>query len=46
MIDKLFVLLNDITDRESGDIIEKIGIEDRSLIKLNLKNVQVVVKRL
>jgi len=28
MIDKLFVLLNDITDRNNGDIIEKIGIED------------------
>ncbi len=28
MIDKLFVLLNDITDKGKGDIIEKIGIED------------------
>tara|TARA_R100000656_G_scaffold3868_1_gene5374 strand:- start:196 stop:510 length:315 start_codon:yes stop_codon:yes gene_type:complete len=28
MIDKLFVLLNDITDKNSGDIVEKIGIED------------------
>ena len=29
MIDKLFVLLNDITDRDNGDIIEKIGIDDK-----------------
>ena len=28
MIDKLFVLLNDITDRDSGDILDKIGVED------------------
>ena len=28
MIDKLFVLLNDITDKDKGDLIDKIGIED------------------
>ena len=27
MIEKLFVLLNDITDKETGDIVERIGIE-------------------
>ena len=26
MIDKLFVLLNDITDRDKGDIIDRIGV--------------------
>ena len=30
MIDKLFVLLNDIVDKEGGDIIENIGIEDNN----------------
>ena len=29
MISKLFVLLNDITDKEDGDIIERIGVEDK-----------------
>ena len=33
MIDKLFVLLNDITDREKGDIIDKIGVEDNKSYK-------------
>tara|TARA_R100001594_G_scaffold111823_1_gene146665 strand:+ start:59 stop:373 length:315 start_codon:yes stop_codon:yes gene_type:complete len=33
MIDKLFVLLNDITDRDNGDIIEKIGIDDKKSYK-------------
>lgn len=28
MIEKLFVLLNDITDSDVGDIVENIGIED------------------
>jgi ribosomal protein L37AE/L43A len=33
MIDKLFVLLNDITDKEKGDLIEKIGVEDNKSYK-------------
>jgi ribosomal protein L37AE/L43A len=33
MIDKLFVLLNDITDKKKGDIIEKIGVEDNKSYK-------------
>ena len=33
MIDKLFVLLNDITDKEKGDIVERIGIESDKLYK-------------
>jgi ribosomal protein L37AE/L43A len=33
MIDKLFVLLNDITDKEKGDLIDKIGIESSKLYK-------------
>ena len=33
MIEKLFVLLNDITDRDGNDIVEKIGIEDTTPYK-------------
>ena len=33
MIDKLFVLLNDITDRNNGDILDKIGVEDNKSYK-------------
>ena len=33
MIDKLFVLLNDITDRDNGDILDKIGVEDDKTYK-------------
>ena len=33
MIEKLFVLLNDITDSTDGDIIENIGIQDSKSYK-------------
>ena len=33
MIEKLFVLLNDITDKDGSDIVEKIGIEDATSYK-------------
>ena len=37
MITKLFVLLNDITDKDKGDIIERIGIENNSPYKTRPK---------
>jgi len=37
MIDKLFVLLNDITDKNKGDIIENIGINDKKSYKTRPK---------
>tara|TARA_Y100000356_G_C11049240_1_gene177813 strand:- start:7 stop:324 length:318 start_codon:yes stop_codon:yes gene_type:complete len=37
MISKLFVLLNDITDKEEGDIIERIGIEDKDFYETKPK---------
>jgi len=33
MIEKLFVLLNDITDKETGDIVERIGVESTKQYK-------------
>lgn len=33
MIRKLFVLLNDITDRDEGDIVDRIGVEDTKSYK-------------
>ena len=33
MIEKLFVLLNDITDREGSDIIERVGVDDSKSYK-------------
>ena len=33
MIEKLFVLLNDITDKETGDIVERIGVESNKEYK-------------
>ena len=33
MIHKLFVLLNDITDRHHGDILDKIGVQDTKCYK-------------
>ena len=33
MISKLFVLLNDITDKDTGDIVENIGIESKKTYK-------------
>ena len=37
MIEKLFVLLNDITDKETGDIVERIGIESNEEYKTKPK---------
>ena len=37
MIEKLFVLLNDITDKETGDIVERIGIESNKQYKTKPK---------
>ena len=37
MIEKLFVLLNDITDKETGDIVERIGIESTKEYKTKPK---------
>tara|TARA_R110002049_G_scaffold163102_4_gene328907 strand:- start:2096 stop:2413 length:318 start_codon:yes stop_codon:yes gene_type:complete len=37
MIEKLFVLLNDITDRDKGDIVERIGIENNKAYKTKPK---------
>ena len=37
MIEKMFVLLNDITDKEKGDIIERIGIESSKSYKTKPK---------
>ena len=37
MIDKLFVLLNDITDKDKGDIIDRIGIEHNKSYKTKPK---------
>ena len=37
MISKLFVLLNDITDKEKGDIVERIGIESNKEYKTKPK---------
>ena len=46
MIDKLFVLLNDITDKEKGDLIDKIGVEDNESIKKGLNAVLRVLRNL
>ena len=37
MIEKLFVLLNDITDKKKGDIVERIGIENDKSYKTRPK---------
>ena len=37
MINKLFVLLNDITDKKKGDIVERIGIENDKSYKTKPK---------